>query len=251
MSRSTKSTHLFLAMILALAWGPLSLGATEIYEGDVNDWNHDATDYHIEIKSDGPIGGVGGVLSDDGEFPHTFIHGEGTNHVIISWLIDAPPGDAIGFCIEFEAPEGYRVDKSFTAVKGTVELKLPVLGGSVKKDGSHALTNGYHLPIRYTNAQYTVQREALAESHEDAARMLEGVAQRGGGFERGWISLPDGEVPAKGETHLLDGVGTPGGESLFIYYEAAFEDHPSFARGFTVIREPRLDSATEPADRPR
>ena len=219
---------------LVLLFAVPVFGSTSLYEGDTNDWNHDATDYHIHITSEGPITGISGVLSDDGEFHEPFINGEGTNEVFIMWLIDAPPGDSIGFCIEFEAGDGYKIDKSFTAVKGTVEIQQPVLGERQTKDG-HSLTNAFHLPIRFSNVQYSVQREPLAETDAEAAELMEDIAA-GMPFVFGWDKLPAGEVGAREEALVLDGVDIEDGESLFIYYEGQFVGR-SFGKGYTVIRQ--------------
>ncbi len=230
-----KPVRLLLAAALALCLAAPVLGDTDIYEGDTNNYNHDVTDYHITIKSKGPITGAGGVLSDDGTFPKPDISGEGTKEVSFDWwYLDVPPGDSIGFCIHFEAGRGYSIEKSFTAVKGTVEHSLPVLGGSENADGSVALTNAYRLPISFSNLQYTVQWGPLADSGEEGAQMFEEVAE-GIPFALGWEPLPGGVVPPESATPVLESAPTQPGEALFLYYESEFED--GMGQSFTVIRE--------------
>lgn len=245
MTRFTGNVRVLVFAAAALVLLASNAGATKIYEGDTNNENFSMTDYHITIKSTGPITGVGGVLSDDGEFAEPNVRGEGTTEVSIDWYyVDAPPGDSIGFCIKFEAGNGYTIEKSFTAVKGTVELKLPVLGETATSDG-HTLTNAYGLAIAYRNLQANTRSRDFGDDRE-VARLLEAVAG-GEPFELGGIFLGEGEVPPHGKTLILEqGNDATNGERLLFYYEAEFIDGPA-GHGFTLI-EASSPKRVKPAD---
>ncbi len=238
MKRLSYAVRPLLLSVLALGLGVSMAGAVLICEGDTNPERYPMTDYHVVITSKEPITDTSGVLSDDGALWQPSMADLGNNQTLFNWyMVDAPPGDSIGFCVRFKVKSGsYSVEKNFTAVKGYVEIDLPVLGAELEEDGEYSLTNAYEQPIQYMDYQYLVQPTGFEESTEELAGLMEEVAA-GLPFEPGWNPIPDGVVPPEGAVAIPVGIA-PGDEGFLLScVRTAFEDG-EWGTGVTIQEMP-------------
>jgi hypothetical protein len=236
--KKTACFTLFMAVLLSLLLASIvaaeGVRATK-YGKDKNEENAVKTDYHVTLVSDTKMSNARGSLWRGGRHNGECEYNEDSTEVSITWTgITVPKNGTVQWRVWLTQEEKNKIhpkNPHFTPKTPTLAdtTYAPVLGFEVEACGDFSLTNSNGDDISYSDLEYTVLPDTIPLTPDEIQARLEASEGENPFAEFGaWTSLPDGTVPALGETYLttLDILEE---EYLYCFHSEDFADQPGYA----------------------
>lgn len=191
-------------------------------------------DYHVTLKSDATIT-YGKVTLKHKGVPkgEPTVENSPGDSILMKWdSLDVAKGEMVTWSGTVKLAAGKDLKKKgwFTPKDTTATTAfMPMPGSGLRDCAGYFLTNSNAQPISYTNLEYVVMPDTIPLTMGeilDRMEMSEGENPFRE-FSEDWVSLPDGTVPALGETYIASPLMLEG-QYLYCFSSHDFVDTTGF-----------------------